>query len=214
MGCCDHCVDAEGFFGRSMARRELRRYRRKGPEAVTRHLVRLIALEDSRGETLLDVGGGIGAIQHELFERGIDRAVHVDASRAYLNASREEAGRLGHAERVDYHFGDFVELADRLPEADVVTLDRVVCCYPDMPRLIRASASKARRLYGLSFPRHRFGSRAAMAVGNLYFRLRGSAFRTYLHPPEAIDAEIQRYGLRPVAEVKTVVWQVRLYRRG
>lgn len=214
MTCCGHCADAEDLFSQRAARRDLRRYRRKGPIATTRLLLGMLKRQDLRGRTLLDVGGGVGAIQHELLKAGLSSAVHVDASTAYLHASEREAIRQGHQDRVDYCHGDFVELSEDLSEADLVTLDRVVCCYPDMPRLIESSASKARHLYGLSYPRARWGTKAAIAMANLFFRLRSSAFRTYLHPPEAIEREVTRQGLSRVGEGRTFLWHVVLYHRG
>ena len=47
--------------------------------------------------SLLDIGGGVGPIQHDLFDCGLGRAVQVDASRAYLDASKAEAAARGHA---------------------------------------------------------------------------------------------------------------------
>jgi SAM-dependent methyltransferase len=211
--CCDHCADAEDLFSRRAARRDLRRYRRKGPSPLTGRLLEMLRREEVPGRTLIDIGGGIGAIQHELFKDGLASAVQVDASAAYLAAAREEAARQGNLERAEYHHGDFVDLAAGLDNADLVTLDRVVCCYPDMPRLVAASTSRARRLYALSYPRPRRGTRLFMAAANLFFRLRRSAFRIYLHPPPAIDAEIRRQGLRPVARVRTLLWEAALYRR-
>jgi 2-polyprenyl-3-methyl-5-hydroxy-6-metoxy-1,4-benzoquinol methylase len=165
MSCCTHCQDAESFFSRRTARRELRRYRRRGPPRFTRRLLDLIPDRDVRERSLLDVGGGIGAIQHEMFARGLARAVHVDASAAYLERSADEAKRRGHRDRVEYRYGDFVDLAPDLEAADIVTLDRVVCCYPDMPRLIRASTARADRVYALSYPRARRATKAVMALG-------------------------------------------------
>lgn len=173
----------------------------------------MIRLEDVQGGELLDIGGGIGAIQHELLHDGIARAVHVDASTAYLETSRAEAERRGHAQRVKYHYGDFVDLVDAVPPADIVTLDRVVCCYPDMPRFLAASASKARRLYGLSYPREHWGTRTALGLANLFFRVRRSDFRTYLHPPAEIEAQLRRQGLTLVARARTALWHVALYHR-
>lgn len=213
MNCCSHCADAENLFSQRAARRDLRRYRKRGPHATTRHLLRMLQQEDLRGRELLDIGGGVGAIQHALLQNGLSRAVHVDASTAYLQASQAEAARQGHRERVEYHHGDFVELSEDVPEADIVTLDRVVCCYPDMPRLVRASASKALHLYGMSYPREHWGTRTGLALGNLFFRLRGSAFRVYLHSPEAITAEVQRQGFVRVAQARTLLWHVELFRR-
>ena len=213
MSCCTHCQDAESFFSRRTARRELRRYRRRGPPRFTRRLLDLIPERDVRERSLLDVGGGIGAIQHEMFARGLARAVHVDASAAYLERSADEAERRGHRDRVEYRYGDFVDLAPDLEAADIVTLDRVVCCYPDMPRLIRASTARADRVYALSYPRARRATKAVMALGNLFFRLRRSAFRTFVHPPAAIHAEIERQGFERVGRRRTIIWEAAVYRR-
>jgi SAM-dependent methyltransferase len=214
MSCCNHCIDAERLFTEKAARRELRRYRRGRIHPTGRALLRLLSGSDLRGGTLLDIGGGVGILQHELLGQGLlASAVHVDASAAYLRASEAEADRRGHADHVEYRHGDFVELSRELPDADVVTLDRVVCCYPDMPALIAASASKARRFYGLSFPRRRWVTRAGVALGNLWCRMRGSDFRAFVHSPAEIRAEILRHGLRRMEATRTPIWEVEIYRR-
>ncbi|CAN5642200.1 hypothetical protein BH23GEM6_BH23GEM6_19200 [soil metagenome] len=213
MTCCSHCADAETLFSRRAARRDLRRYRRRGPNPSTRRLLELIRREEFQPGLMLDIGGGVGAIQHELLRDGMQKAIQVDASIPYLQASREEAARQGHDDRIEYHHGDIVDISGELPLADVVILDRVVCCYPDMPRLVESSASRARHLYALTYPRARLATRAFMAAGNLYLRLRRSAFRTYVHSPAAIRSEIESQGLRRVGEGRTLIWQVELYRR-
>lgn len=213
MTCCHHCQDAEGFFTSRTARRELRRYRKKGPPKATRLLVEALEAEEVEGATLLDVGGGIGAIQHELFPRGLAGATHVDASTAYLNRSREEAERNGYADRVTWIFGDFVEKAPNLPGADLVTLDRVICCYPHLEALLESSLARSRRVLGLVYPRDRWGTRVALALGNLWFRLRRSAFRVYLHPPDRVRALVHEAGFRPAITARTFLWRVETYVR-
>jgi magnesium-protoporphyrin O-methyltransferase len=118
----------------------------------------LRALDQSgvAAETLLDVGAGVGVLHHELLERGVRRAVHLEASSAYLETARAESARRGHQERVTFRHGDLVALSDQLPAADLVTMDRVVCCYPDLEPLIRVSAGKAGRHYALSYPHARW----------------------------------------------------------
>ena len=91
-------------------------------------LVESVKQKGVEGNSLLDVGGGIGAIQHELFKTGIARADIVEASTAYIDANKEEAERQGHADRIPYHHGDFVDIAPNLERADIVTLERVICC--------------------------------------------------------------------------------------
>jgi len=114
------------FYDPKRAASELRRYREKGPIPSTRALIEALVAEGVEGATLLDIGGGIGAIQHELLDAGVTHATSVDASAPYLSAARSECKRRGHDGRVTYLHGDFVELAESVPPADIVTLDRVV----------------------------------------------------------------------------------------
>ena len=51
--------------------------------------------------------------------------------------------RRGHAGRVTFRLGDFKVVAPDLPLADVVTLDRVVCCDPDFTSLLTAAADQS-----------------------------------------------------------------------
>src|SRR5688572_21687218 len=128
---CYHCEATERHFGEAHAEEDLRRYRKRGPDKTTRILLDGLMAQDLAGATLLDVGGGIGVIPHELLARGVTGATLVDAASSYLTAAGAEAQRRGHRERIKFVHGDFVPLAGQLPEADLVTLDRVVCCYPD-----------------------------------------------------------------------------------
>ena len=91
MSCCSHCRDAGTFFDHKTARKELRRYIKKGPKKSTRLLLDQIRKSEVTGKTLLDIGGGVGSITFELMRAGISRSVHVDASEAYLKAVKIEA---------------------------------------------------------------------------------------------------------------------------
>lgn len=211
---CAHCRDAGDFFGSSTARRDLKRYRRKGPIETTRTLLDAILDRPLPGGfTVLDIGGGVGALQHELLQAGAARVTGVDASPAYVEAARGEAERQGFGDRLEQRVGDFVELAHEIGEADVVTLDRVVCCYPDMPALVGASADRARRLYGLVIPREAWWVRVGMAVVNAYQRLRRRAFRVYLHPTPAILAVLASRRFERIFWERTLLWQVMLFER-
>ncbi|HUE96710.1 MAG TPA: class I SAM-dependent methyltransferase [Longimicrobiaceae bacterium] len=212
MTCCDHCLDSESLFNQRTARRDLKRYRRKGMRPSTRRLVEALAPQ-AHGATLLDIGGGVGAIQHELFDAGLESATQVDASTAYLERAEEEAGRRGHRDRVTLRHADFVDIADEVQPADIVTLDRVICCYPDVDALVRRSAEKATRAYGLVYPRERRLTKLVLMLGNAFFRLRGSAFRTYVHPPAQVDALVRDQGFSRVFDSQTLIWSVVVYRR-
>jgi hypothetical protein len=208
------CQGVEQVFGERTAQHDLRRYRKRGPSKPTRILLEALRREGIADATLLDIGGGVGVIQHELLDAGAARATGVEASAAYQRAAKEEAERRGNADRVAYRTGDFVALADDVAPADVVTLDRVICCYPDMESLVGRSADRARRLYGLIYPQDRWWVAAVLRVANLAMRVSRRAFRAYLHRSSAVDAVAREHGLTPrMSRSAGPVWQVALYTR-
>jgi SAM-dependent methyltransferase len=211
---CAQCQGIQSMFADRMARRDLRRYRRKGPPRTTRILLDALKREGVEESTLLDIGGGVGAISNDLLEAGASSATVVDASPAYLRVAEEEAARQGHRVRIAYRAGDFVEMAKGIAPADVVTLDRVICCYDDMEALVTASAAKAERLYGLVYPRDTWWDRAGVSLANLTCRLRRTPFRVFVHDPAAVDGVIRGQGLAPRARALTPWWQVAVYARG
>ena len=207
------CDGFNEIFDARTARHDLRRYREHGPDRTTVLLLKMLKAAGVADATVLDVGAGIGAIDHELLASGASRAILVDGAAAYQAADRQEAGARGTLDRLTFVEGDFVALADGVEPADVVTLDRVVCCYPDMRGLVQASATHARRLYGLVLPRDRAVIRWVLTLVNAWYRLRGRAYRAYVHPNAQVDAVVAQAGLRPTSEATTMVWRVVLYAR-
>jgi magnesium-protoporphyrin O-methyltransferase len=211
--CCQREA-IERVFGRKMAQRELRRLRKRGPPRTTRLLIEALRGADSLANvSILDIGGGVGGVYHDLLASGARDAVHVDVSPDYLDAARDEAERLGHAKRVRFIHADFVDLAPALDPADVVTLDRVICCYPDMDQLVSRSAEKVRRFLGAVYPRETVWMRIARVAINVASRVQRSAFRFYLHPAAAIDAVLRAHGLERRSLRRTLGWEVTVYAR-
>ncbi|MEX2583244.1 MAG: class I SAM-dependent methyltransferase [Gemmatimonadota bacterium] len=207
------CRGLEKQFGEHQAKRDLRRFRRRGASRATRMLVDAIVDEGVAGATVLDIGGGVGAVQHLLLSQGAARTLDVDVSHAYIESAREEGVRRGNAGRMAFQVGDFVDLATELEPSDIVTLDRVICCYPDMERLVRESAGRAERLYGLVYPRSNAVSRLAVSAGNLLLRLWRSDFRAHVHDTQRVDELIRSLGFERRFHGATIVWQVFLYGR-
>jgi len=212
VNCCQ-CQGIEDFFSQRAAAADLKRYRRKGAAKTTRYLLDWLLEAGVEGLTLLDIGGGVGAIQHALLQAGARRATHVDASAAYLRASQQEAARQGHADRVTYHHGDFVTLAPHLPPADIVTLDKVICCYHDMPSLVTRSAALATQFYAAVYPLDVWWVKIGMRFINLYLQLRGSPFRVFAHSTAAVEALLQKAGFVRRARKTSFGWQAVIYRR-
>ena len=163
MDCCDPEVYDRQFDTRE-ADREVREFRRNGPRGSTARLISALSEGGVDGLTVLDIGAGVGAVHQTLLEAGAASATDVDASAPYLEAARREAERRGIADRVTYLRGDAVRLAAELPEADLVALDRVVCCYADMEALVAVAATRARRRLGMVLPKDGRWIRAASRV--------------------------------------------------
>ncbi|MDH3207161.1 MAG: class I SAM-dependent methyltransferase [Gemmatimonadota bacterium] len=210
---CSRCQGIEDQFDARTARRQLRRYRRKGAVKTTRMLLDALSEAGIRGASFLDIGGGVGAIQHELADDGAGSGTSVDASPAYLETAKEEAQSRGYADRMRYIAGDFVEAQADVDAADLVTLDRVVCCYSDMEALVDASASRARRAYGLVYPRDNILARAAIRVVNLVQLMRRCPFRAFIHPTEAVEARVEQHGLIKTYHANWTMWQVTVFMR-
>jgi magnesium-protoporphyrin O-methyltransferase len=191
----------------------LRRFRRRGPIRSTQLLIDGLRGAGVGGASLIDIGGGVGAIHHTLLDAGAASAAQVDISPEYIKAARDEAARRGHGDRVSFIHGDFVQLAAELPDADIVTLDRVICCYPDMPALVGAAADRARRLIGAVYPPDTWWTRIGVRAVNALMRLRRSEFRVYMHSPSDIDDVLQRRGFDCVTRRRTMLWQIAIYER-
>lgn len=212
MNCCEHCQDAQDLFDEKKAKGELRSYRKSGPpNRCTRLLIDGLKTLDLEDTTLLDVGGGIGMIPLELLEEGVASSTLVEASSPYLEVAENEARRRGVENRTSYEYGDFVDLAPELPEADLVTLDRVFCCYPHMERLVRASTAKASRWYGVTYPKERWYNKIFGGMAGVYCWARDMDFRMYVH--DGIEATIREEGFERFYRTGTILWTVELYER-
>jgi magnesium-protoporphyrin O-methyltransferase len=201
------------MFGRKPAEREARRFRKRGLRGSAKALAELAG--EVRGESVLEVGGGIGAIEIELLEAGAGRATNVELAATYEEAARALLAERGLSDRVDRRLGDFVAEADTIEPHDVVVMHRVVCCYPDVDALVGTAAERAARRLVLTYPQERVVVRAAFWVGNAVMRLRGSTFRAFVHPVRRIEAAAEARGLTAGTRVRHgLLWESAAYSRG
>ncbi|MGH2582564.1 MAG: class I SAM-dependent methyltransferase [Anaerolineales bacterium] len=212
-GCCPQCEGIELTFNEENADNDVRVYRAEGPEETTQWLIDELKNQGIEGLTLMDIGGGIGMIQHALLKSGAAHAVHVDASSAYIEAAQREAKRRKLGDKIEWHHGNFVDLAPSLSPADIVTLDKVICCFDDMPALVRASAKLAKRFYAVVYPRDIWWFRLASRVMNFFQVLFRNPYRMFVHPAEKVERLIKRAGLRRTFYRTNWLWQVAVYSR-
>ena len=212
MAGCD-CSGQGNVFDERTAQDDLRRYLRDGPDRTTNVLLEAIRAEGIDDATVLDIGGGIGAVPFELLAAGAARADAVEVSEAYVAVARREAERRGLADRIAYRHGDFVVLAPTLPSADVVTLVRAVCCYGAMPALVGRSVEHTRRMLGLVYPRDSWWTRIGARLMNTWFRLTRDALRIHIHSEREMDRLVRAAGFERRLLRRRPVWQVALYVR-
>ena len=210
--CCVHNRDTGRFFG-WFAKRYRKRFARKGLEPSQKHLMKGLTCSGFNGGTLLDIGCGIGYLHQRLLQAGASSAVGVDLSAKMLEEARAQAREQGLAERTDYREGDFVELADVLAPADIVILDKVICCYPDAQALVEGSARMARRVYAFTIPRDRWSVIVALLASRVLLALIRCGFRSYVHDPAAVDRWLTHEGFVRAFEESTFSWLTRVYSR-
>ena len=210
---CNCCEMENNTFGAERAKMDIREYRRRGPASQTRLILEAIRSLGLKGVALLDIGGGVGTIHHELLDEVASEATHVDASSAYLKEAQEEAQRRAHTEHIRFIHADFTDVAGDLPQADIVTLDRVVCCYPEFRRLLKAAAEHGRRAVALTYPREIWYMRIGLGCANFLQRLRKDPFRIFIHPVAEMEALFKAEGFRKTSIRRLFIWEMALYQR-
>lgn len=210
----DCCAPAYGnVFGERAARRAADRYRKRGLDKDARWIVDVLRERGLQDASVLELGGGVGAVHVELLRQGAASAVNIELSPEW----EREAGALLREhemeDRVERRVGDAVQAAAALDPADVVVMHRVICCYPDPDRLMEVAAERAGRFLAVSFPRDRLVGHLVVAASNLWLRLRRISFRSYIHPESTIEAAAIRHGLRSVVERRSMIWRVAVFER-
>lgn len=208
--CCDEDLALIGYDGRDAAT-DLARWLSRGPRPTTQELIDVIRAQGVEGAALLDIGAGVGMVHTALLEAGAASAVAVDASREYLAAARAEAERRGLAGRVEYLYGDVVELAADLPPADIVILDSVVCCYPYLPALLAAAVRPNPRLVGLTYPRDVWWMLAWIRLFNVTLALRRSPARYFSYRRTQVGRLMAEAGYAERYDGGSRGWRVVLY---
>jgi len=210
MGCCQ-CQGIENMFDKKAARRALKRYLKKGPSKTTEMLLKAIHKTEVKGLDFLDIGGGIGAIQYDLIKAGALSGISIEASPAYIDLVKNEIHKNNLAEIIDFKHGDFTTIASDVDSADIVTLDKVICCYDDMSELVKQSSKLSRKIYAVIYPRDVWWTKLALPFINFYPIIKRSPFRVFIHPTKKVEEIIIRNGLKRDYYATTLFWQVAIF---
>jgi magnesium-protoporphyrin O-methyltransferase len=211
-GCCARHGQEE-FFGEKTAAGDARKYRRKGPDPMARSLARRAGARGVEGATVLEIGGGVGQVALELLKAGAASAEVVELLPAYEPYVRELASEAAVGERLSFRTADLAADPTAAAPADLVVMNKVVCCTPDGVALAGVAASLARRALVLSFPRQVWWAKAGLGTVNGYLRLRRRRFRVFVHPQAAIEGAVEAHGLVRVSERNGPLFRIAAFER-
>ena len=193
-GCCDHDGYQSVFSGR-FARRQSKRYRRRGLTPAAQSMVDFATEQGVVGATILEIGGGVGHLHVELLRRGAAHVTNLEISENYEPEAVRLLETAGMADRVTRRFVDIAQAPDEVEQADVVVLHRVVCCYPDFALLLSVAAEHARKTLIYSHPAANVFNRTTFRAENIFRRLTGNDFRAFVHPPDDMIVAAQSDGM-------------------
>lgn len=212
MDCCRSGYDE--VFTERQARWQRRRYERRGLTGPGRAVVEWLesrGLHD--GAQVLEIGGGLGELQVQLLRDGAARATNVELAGSWESEAERLLATHGLQGRVDRVLGNVVTQPGLAGEADVVILNRVVCCYPDFSALLGAAGVRARRAVVFTHPPRTSFVRAGLSLVNAWEQLRGRDYRAFAHPPAAMRGVLTDLGFRPVTRQRQGVWWLQALER-
>ncbi|HNP18985.1 MAG TPA: methyltransferase domain-containing protein [Fulvivirga sp.] len=210
---CAHCCDTNKFFDEKNAKKELKQYLKKGPTGATKSMLKALESIPKQGKSLLDIGGGIGVLQWEFLKEQADHVTDIDAATGYIDMIRSLAIEFDYQEKTTFIQGDFNDVADPLPQYDFVTLDKVICCYPDYELILNNALSKSEGYIALSYPISNVISKWLNNVIRLYFFIKKSAFKTYIHPSKKVERLIIKNNFKPIHKSIKFPWNIQVYKR-
>ena len=205
MDCCDPNGLNKVFRG-GYVESEKRDFLRRG---LSKRQKRFWLERDLTGKSVLDIGCGVGALGLTALQRGARQAFLIDVSKDYLAAAQSLASSLGLVAKVSTAQADFV--TSDAPKADLVVLDRVVCCYPDATNLLVKAAAQSQDELLFSYPRSFWFVRFGRAALNGLMRLIGREYRFYLHSEADLLAAATSQGHSLVRKEQLGLWTLAVF---
>lgn len=208
----EHCCGADKLFDLKTANKQYKRYLKKGPSRVTSKLIG--QLEDFNIEgTLLDVGGGIGAIQWWFLANGGKETFGVDASSGYTEIAQEHARKSCFEDRTHFFVGDLMDHCSNIPKANHISLDKVICCYPNYQEILNVVCGLSTHTVSLTYPMDGIIARIIRSFGVLMMKIRGNPFRPFVHRVTSVRALFSENGYVLKKRELSFPWHVETYQR-
>lgn len=210
---CNCCEITDTVFNEETAQSDIKEYLKHGPAKQTKLIldaVRSLKLKDA---SLLDIGGGVGTIYHELMQDVVANVIHVDASSAYLKVAKEESAKRGKVDSIKFIHADFTDVEKEIDKVDIVTLDRVVCCYPNYQELLTAAGKHSKHALVMTYPREVWFLKIGLGIVNFFQKLRNDPFRVFVHPIQQMESLLNELGFSRIKTNRLFVWEMSLYEK-
>ncbi|MFT5195741.1 MAG: tRNA1(Val) A37 N6-methylase TrmN6, partial [Candidatus Promineifilaceae bacterium] len=183
--CCNGMNDVndlDNFFDEKYQFRHADDYLRKGLNKESQRLITWVSKRLDGSETVMEIGCGGGMLHHELLRtHNVSHAIGIDASSAGLKAAARNADQLGLTDQITYYRQDFAQNAEKHAKADLVAMDRVICCYPYLDLLLGQATQKTGRYLAISFPSENVVLKVGIRIASFCLELFGSGYHPYLH---------------------------------
>ena len=215
MNCCCAPPPTQGtndFFSQRAAK-FLRKFRKKGLDKETRLLEQGILGGAIAGASILEIGCGVGGLHMRLLQQGAATATGIDIAAGMIDGARQLSAELGLDHRVQYSIGDFAAQPEPFEKADIVIMDKVVCCYEQIDLLMRESLIRASTTYAIVFPRDTPLSRIGFQMFIAALRIIRLRFHPFWHDWEKMNGTIIASGFEEQYSASTLLWTARVYRR-
>jgi len=209
----EHCCGADLFFDKKTAAKEYIHYLKKGPSRVTAKIIQQLENQRVEGKSMVDVGGGIGAIQWWFIQKGGNKTTDIDASTGYLKQAQNHASEKGWKDKTQFLLGDCTDVYKEIDDPDFITLDKVVCCYPNYKEILELTCEKSTGHVSLSYPMDGIISQAIRGLGAIFFMFIHNPFRPYVHPVKEIRNVFAEKGYERISYDLAFPWHVETYSR-
>jgi SAM-dependent methyltransferase len=184
---------------------------------VSISLLNALAPEAEGGPTVLEFGSGTGGLAVRLLTAGASHATGVDLSATSVATARDRLAAAGFTDtRATFMVGDAADVV--VEPHDWVILDRAICCYPDVDRLMDHAITSARTRIAYSVPEsdgwRRIVHRAMWWAEDSWQTLRG--FRPspgYWHAIRHIESQLAAAGFRPTRQWRFRLWRLAIFER-
>jgi SAM-dependent methyltransferase len=187
------------------------------PEMVDVSSMLLGLLDDATdaNPTVAEIGCGSGALTVALLKRGATRARGYDLSPGMLAVAVKRAEQADLADRVAFTVGDGATA--EVEAADWVVMDRVICCYRDVERLLATATRAATRRVAFTVPSSRgwrgLANKLMWRGANIPVRLGRGGCPGYVHNNDEIEARLAAAGFTKHATDRLGLWYAAVWDR-